>query len=117
MLDTEVSQFGIRSLIVQPGGTQSAWSQIAMKNVKNNLKSNSPYAKLVDGVENLLANINLAASSKDLAEVFYRAATDAKPKFRYYYSFSDHMMVLITRNHPKIIRLGINKLVKRMLKK
>lgn len=117
VLDTEVKQFGIRSVIVQPGGTQSAWSEIAMKNVKDNLKPDSPYGKLVDGIGNLLGNINLSATSKDLAEVFYQAATDARPKFRYYYSLSDRMMVWVTRNHPRITRFGMNQFVKSVLKK
>ncbi|MFQ7234596.1 MAG: SDR family NAD(P)-dependent oxidoreductase [Enterococcus hulanensis] len=117
VLDTEVSQFGIRSVIVQPGGTQSAWSEIAMKNAKENLKPDSPYKKLVEGIGNMLNNINLGATSKELAEIFYQAATDAKPKFRYYYSLRDRMMVWTARNHPRITHFGMNQLVKGLLKK
>ncbi|MGL4248844.1 MAG: SDR family NAD(P)-dependent oxidoreductase, partial [Lactococcus garvieae] len=32
VLDTEVKAFGIRSIVVQPGGTASNWSTIAMEN-------------------------------------------------------------------------------------
>lgn len=34
VLDLEVSQFGIRSVCVQPGGTQSSWGNIALENLK-----------------------------------------------------------------------------------
>lgn len=117
VLDTEIRQFGLRSVIVQPGGTQSAWSEIAMKKAKDNLKPDSPYEKLADGIENMLNNINLNATAKDLARLFYKAATDENPKFRYYHSFGDHMMVWTARNHPRITRFGLNLLVKNLLKK
>ncbi|BAP85188.1 short-chain dehydrogenase [Paucilactobacillus hokkaidonensis JCM 18461] len=47
-LDTEVQQFGIRSVIVQPGGTQSSWSKITMDNVRKNLKPDSAYLPFVN---------------------------------------------------------------------
>jgi short-subunit dehydrogenase len=50
VLDVEVKPLGIRSIIVQPGGTKSAWGDIAMDNAEKNLKANSPYKKLADGL-------------------------------------------------------------------
>ena len=43
VLDLEVAQFGIRSVCVQPGGTQSSWGNIALENSKKNMSSNSAY--------------------------------------------------------------------------
>jgi short-subunit dehydrogenase len=63
-LDIEIAPFGVRSLIIQPGGTQSAWSEIAMGNAKKNLKENSVYAVMVNNVAALLtANENMIGST------------------------------------------------------
>ncbi|KRM12630.1 short-chain dehydrogenase [Paucilactobacillus suebicus DSM 5007 = KCTC 3549] len=117
-LDTEVSQFGIRSVIVEPGGTQSSWMEIAMANAKKNLKEDSPYAKIVDNTTRLFTRMGNSsnATSDDLAEVFYKAATDPKPKYRYYHSIGDHLVGHIARVHQHLFKgvmtYAINKLDK-----
>lgn len=105
-LDTEIRQFGVRSIIVEPGGTESAWSEIAMKNARANLKPASPYEKLVDATESLLGGMSsmAGATSAQLAEVFYRAATDLRPKYRYYHSLGDHLVGHIARAHQRLFK-------------
>lgn len=112
VLDSEVHRFGIRSVVVQPGLTKSEWSQIALNNARKNLLDNSPYSDLVDKLENLFGKINTGATSEELAKVFYQAATDVRPKRRYYHSMIDHGMVMVARSMPNTYRVVLNKLIK-----
>jgi len=112
VLDQEVKQFGIRSVIVQPGMTKSEWSKIAFENARKNLTEDSPYEELTDKAEDLFSKLNGGATSEDLAKVFYQAATDVKPKRRYYHSITDHSMVLVARMMPNTYRVVLNKLMK-----
>ncbi|GAX01320.1 hypothetical protein C5L25_000973 [Secundilactobacillus silagei JCM 19001] len=104
VLDTEIRQFGLRSVVVEPGGTQSSWSDIAMGSIEKNVVPDTPYRSLIDGTLSVIQRVgsHSAATSADLAKVFYRAATDHKPKRRYYFSFSDRMMSRLARVHPGI---------------
>jgi len=112
VLDQEVKQFGIRSVIVQPGMTKSEWSKIAFANAKKNLADNSPYTGLLNKTESLFSQITGSATSEELAQVFYKAATDIKPKRRYYHSLADHGMVLVARAMPNTYRAVLSKLMK-----
>lgn len=118
VLDLEVKQFGIRSIVVQPGGTKSDWSSIALGNVDKNLSANSPYKKLVQGTKGLFTRLESrgGATSEDLAKVFYKAATDANPKRRYFNSFGDHMFVATARHFPRIYRSITTRMVNRLEK-
>src|SRR5699024_11825211 len=61
------------------------WSTIAMENAEKNLHPDSPYQPLVQTVRAALSgNFGSSATSADLAQVFYKAATDNKAKSRYY---------------------------------
>ncbi|MQS77482.1 SDR family NAD(P)-dependent oxidoreductase, partial [Lactobacillus halodurans] len=112
VLDSEVHRFGIRSVVVQPGLTKSEWSTIALNNARKNLLDNSPYSDLVDKLENMFGKINTGATSEELAKVFYQAATDVRPKRRYYHSIVDHGMVVIARSMPNTYRAVLNRLMK-----
>jgi len=112
VLDSEVKQFGIRSVIVQPGVTKSSWGKIAFENARKNLTKDSAYEKLVTSTSNFLERSSSGATSVDLAKVFYRAATDIKPKQRYFNSTSDRLAVYMARNHPKIWRSIIDRAIK-----
>jgi len=112
VLDQEVKQFGIRSVIVQPGMTKSEWSKIAFENAKKNLTEDSPYTELTDKAEDLFSKISGSATSEQLAVLFYKAATDVKPKRRYYHSISDHGLVLMARVMPNTYRAALNFIMK-----
>ena len=115
VLDTEVRAFGIRSIVVQPGGTASNWSSIAMENAEKNLQKDSPYQPLVQTVRAALTeNFGSSATSADLAQVFYKAATDKKAKSRYYYSFTDRLIVHAARAYPKLYIKVFNAALKHM---
>ncbi|WP_125588975.1 SDR family NAD(P)-dependent oxidoreductase [Companilactobacillus jidongensis] len=112
VLDLEVKPFGIRSVVVQPGGTESEWSQVAVDNARKNLAENSPYEPLVDKLSGLLTGQGFSATSEDLAKVFYRAATDLKPKRRYFNSFTDHAVVAFGRAMPGLYKKVVTRIIK-----
>lgn len=112
VLDTEVRKFGVRSVVVQPGLTKSEWSKIAFENARENLFDDSPYEDLIDKVEHLFGMLGSGATSRDLAKVFYQAATDIHPKRRYFNSVMDHGMVMIARTMPNTYRTVLHRLMK-----
>jgi len=113
VLDTEVAPFGIRSVCVNPGSTESDWRVIALDNVRKNLLPDSPYGGLVDKVDKAFSKLTQSATSEDLARVFYKAATDGKPQLRYWNSLGDRLMVRVAKTHPNLWRRGIDKILKR----
>lgn len=118
VLDTEIRQFGVHSIVIQPGGTASAWAQIAMDNAKKNLHDNSPYKTLVTAVSNLLTgNRMTGATSEQLAQLFYLAANASNPKRRYFHAGGDHLAVWVARNHPKTFKFALDKFVGRLIKR
>lgn len=117
-LDSEVRQFGIRSVIVEPGGTASSWSEIAMNNAQANLRENSPYAKLTEAMVTLFNQMNSSthATSADLARVFYQAATDTIPRHRYFYSLGDRLLGHFSRAHQATFHSLLNVVTNQLLK-
>lgn len=115
VLDSEVQQFGIRSVVVAPGGTDTEWGNVAFENAKENLEENSPYQALTDKMENVLNGIGnhavTSASAQDLAALFYKAATDNKPKRRYFNSITDHAAVVFARTLPGVYRSILSRFV------
>lgn len=112
VLDLEVKRFGIRSVVVQPGGTKTEWESTALNNARKNLAENSPYEPLVNKVEKVFDLTGFNTSANDLAKVFYKAATDKRPKRRYYHSISDHAVVKIARTMPNLYHAVMSKLTK-----
>ncbi|MDR1432555.1 MAG: SDR family NAD(P)-dependent oxidoreductase [Propionibacteriaceae bacterium] len=115
-LDAEVRSFGVRSTVVQPGGTQSEWSEIALSTAKQNTAPDSVYLPLAEAIDRLLSGQSASATSADLAEVFYRAATADHPKRRYLHSAGDRMAVWIARCLPNLYRSGIRLAIRRLIK-
>ena len=109
-LDLEVRQFGIRSIIVQPGGTRTEWGDVTLEKIKENLAPESPYEQLVSGVEKMMGSQpdGAGATAEDLAKIFYKAATDKRPKLRYFYSFGDKLFTKVARYFPKTYRAVLN---------
>lgn len=117
-LDTEVSQFGVRSVIVQPGGTVSDWGKIAFDNALKNSSEDSAYRPMIDMMASAFTGgFGPGASSADLAKDFYKAATDEKPKLRYFHSMGDRAVVRLGKSHPvlykRILKIVLNRLGKR----
>ncbi|MDR3191081.1 MAG: SDR family NAD(P)-dependent oxidoreductase [Lactobacillaceae bacterium] len=116
VLDLEVEKFGIRSVVVQPGGTQSEWAKTSMANAAKNLNANSPYTNLVTSMTKMLTSGEPKVTAADLAEVFYKAATDRKPKRRYFHSLGDRLVVMIGRRNPRTWRTGLKFVMNRFMK-
>ncbi len=106
VLDSEIRQFGLRSVIVQPGGTRTGWQDIAYDRTDKNTSDESPYKTLVDAVASIMNGVKLSASADDLAKVFYKAATDNKPRRRYYNSFANHMYSWTARVFPGLMGMA-----------
>jgi len=117
VLDTEIRQFGLRSVVVAPGGTESSWAEIALKNVTKNLKEESPYQPMVDATMQLMdrAVTTSSATALDLAKIFYRAATDRLPHRRYYYSVADRLVSHFARAHAGAFHQVVNLAVKHFI--
>ena len=118
-LDLEVAQFGICSVIIQPGGTQSSWGAIAFANAQKNLAPDSPYQKMVAAMSSAMGDGGKSfggPTSHDLALDFYRAATDRKPKLRYFHSAGDRLLVHVAKAHPNLYKTGLKALMKHLLK-
>lgn len=86
-LRIELKPFGIDVVIVEPGGIQTEWGDIAMENL-NKVSGNGPYAPLVNKV------ISASGKNKDkltevsvLGEEIAKAASTKKPKTRYLKGF------------------------------
>lgn len=57
-----------------------------------------------------------SATSQDLAQLFYRAATDRRPKRRYYHSVFDRFVVREARHHLNAYGTMMNLAVRRIVK-
>lgn len=116
VLDLEVRPFGVRSIIVQPGGTQTDWGQIALQNAEENVKAGSPYSGLVTVIRGLFSGNSSISSApaEDLAKLFFRAATDPKPRYAYFHSYGDRIMASLARKHPKLWIRIVGSLLSRM---
>ncbi|MFD1485433.1 SDR family NAD(P)-dependent oxidoreductase [Lacticaseibacillus baoqingensis] len=103
-LDTEIRQFGLRSIVVEPGGTESNWSTIAMQHAQANLHPDSPYQALTTGFLTVFERFlgTSSATSADLAAVFYQAATAKRPHRRYFNACSDRLVARFARVHPEM---------------
>lgn len=114
-LDLEGAAFGIRSLIIQPGSTVSNWREISRGNARSNLNPNSVYQELTAKTDKALNNRPQTATSQDLARLFYKAATDSKPKLRYFNNFADHSMVFVARTFPTLWRNIVQRILRKTL--
>lgn len=114
VLDSESRRFGIRSIIIQPGTTRSNWSKVAFSNGFKNLRKNSPYQKEARRFIDVFGQLSQTSptTAQDLAQIFYQAATDPHPKYRYYNSLMDHALVSFTRHFPRSYRAILNQVFK-----
>ncbi len=117
VLDSEIRRFGLRSVIIQPGGTQTGWQAIAYDRTDKNTSDDSPYKQLVDAVASVMNGVKIPASADDLAQVFYKAAADRKPKRRYYNSFGNHMYSWAARVFPGIMGMAAVTVINQKMKR
>jgi NAD(P)-dependent dehydrogenase (short-subunit alcohol dehydrogenase family) len=116
VLDLEVMPFGVRSVVVQPGNTQSEWVGVMLENALTNLRPESPYSPLVKSLTASMDAMKGYATSEDLARVFYKAATSANVGLRYFYSLGDRAMARFARVHPLLFKAGVIYMMKQAKK-
>jgi short-subunit dehydrogenase len=85
-LRMEVKQFGIDVIVIEPGGIDSEWGDIAMGNALKVTKDEA-YKKIVQNVQKALDSAkkmkNKNAKPEIIADLIYKAITANKPKTRY----------------------------------
>jgi NAD(P)-dependent dehydrogenase (short-subunit alcohol dehydrogenase family) len=81
-LRNEVRPFGIDVIVVQPGGTKTEWTGIAIEAMRAT-SGNGPYAPIVAGAANLFNADMGAATAKEVANVIVHALVVRRPKARY----------------------------------
>ncbi len=85
-LRMEVKPFGIDVIVIEPGGVQSEWGDIAIDNMIK-VSADTAYRKLIDGavrmMDKMKANKKAAAPPGLIAELIHKAITAAEPGTRY----------------------------------
>ncbi|KAA2243623.1 SDR family NAD(P)-dependent oxidoreductase [Chitinophaga agrisoli] len=113
-LRNEVKQFGIDVIVIEPGGVQSEWGNIAVDNLLK-VSGHSVYRPMADRFVAMgKAAAEKGVSPMVIARLVQKAITDAKPKTRYaagYMAdgmlfmnkvFSDKMMDGMVRSQFKV---------------
>jgi len=85
-LRMEVRPFGIDVIVIEPGGIQSEWGDIATNNMIK-VSAGTAYKTLIDGAvrmtEKMKANKKAAAPPGLIADLIHKAVTAAEPGTRY----------------------------------
>lgn len=81
-LRNELRPFGISVVVIEPAGTVTEWTGVALDNARN-VSGSGPYATILHGAEAMFASERGQQSADDCASVIVHAATVAKPKARY----------------------------------
>jgi NAD(P)-dependent dehydrogenase (short-subunit alcohol dehydrogenase family) len=85
-LRMEVRSFGIDVIVIEPGGIQSEWGDIAINNMIK-LSADTAYQRLIDGAvrmtEKMKTNKKAAAPPSLIAELILKAIIAAEPRARY----------------------------------
>ncbi|HEY0238728.1 MAG TPA: oxidoreductase [Friedmanniella sp.] len=81
----ELQQFGIDVVVIEPGGTQTEWAQIAVDHIRTN-SGDGPYAPQAEAVARSLVSERERArhaTPSHVADTIVRTATVRRPKTRY----------------------------------
>jgi NAD(P)-dependent dehydrogenase (short-subunit alcohol dehydrogenase family) len=81
-LRNELRPFGIDVVLIEPAGTATEWTGVALDNARN-VSGSGPYATILDGAAAMFTSEQGQQSADDCATVIVHAATVAKPKARY----------------------------------
>jgi NAD(P)-dependent dehydrogenase (short-subunit alcohol dehydrogenase family) len=100
-LRTEVAPFGVRVVVVEPGGIKTEWSGIAMQTAR----AASGAGAYADGIEKMAAAMDgpvadRASEPDVVAEAIERAITARRPKTRYAVGFLAKPSVIARRILP-----------------
>jgi len=78
----ETKQFGIDVIIIEPGGVETEWSDIALNSAMEHSGS-SVYSETAKGLQKLFGTFKKQASPKVITKVVVKALRTKKPKARY----------------------------------
>lgn len=96
-LRLEVKQFGIDVVVVEPGGIETEWGNIAMEGLKK-VSGHGPYAEFVNQVVGAMDTGGSKLSPVDLlGNEIAKAATVNKPKTRYLKGYMAKPLVTLRR--------------------
>jgi NAD(P)-dependent dehydrogenase (short-subunit alcohol dehydrogenase family) len=112
-LRVEVTEFGIKVVIIEPGTIRSEWADIAAAQLEAT-SANTPYArqaKLVAAGLRAAERLFIAAGPEVVAEVIGKAVQDPRPRTRYTAGGGARAFLLAERILPdrgfdRIIQLG-----------
>ncbi|MNM80000.1 putative oxidoreductase [compost metagenome] len=115
-LRNELKPFGIDVIIIEPGGTDTGWQEVANETMKKSTPQNSAYRKLVEQFA-AMSSDNYATSPNNIADLILKSIKDKKPKTRYQPSMKETMIVLAARKLPyKLFDRVIEGQMRRMMK-
>ncbi len=96
-LRVELKQFGIDVVVVEPGGIQTEWGDIAMDGLKK-ISGEGPYADMVSKVVGgLEASKDKLTAVEVLGKEIAKAASENKPKTRYLKGYMAKPLVTLRR--------------------
>jgi short-subunit dehydrogenase len=93
-LRNELRPFGIDVVLIEPAGTATEWTGVALDNARN-VSGSGPYATILDGAAAMFTSEQGQQSADDCATVIVHAATVAKPKARYATSPAAHVILFL----------------------
>ena len=93
-LRNELRPFGIDVVLIEPAGTASEWTGVALDNARK-VSGSGPYTTILDGAAALFKSEQGQQTADDCARVIVHAATVAKPKARYATSQAAHVILFL----------------------
>jgi len=93
-LRNELRPFGIAVVVIEPAGTKTQWTGVALDNARK-VSGSGPYATILDGAAALFTSQQGQQSADDCATVIVHAATVEKPKARYATSRPARVILLL----------------------
>ena len=93
-LRNELRPFGIDVVLIEPAGTVTEWTAVALDNARK-VSVSGPYATILDGAAAMFTSEQGQQSADDCAGVVVHAATVAKPKARYATSPAAHIILFL----------------------
>jgi len=91
-LRIETSQFGIRTVVVEPGSIRTEWGRIAADTLRETATSTGAYAGIADGVAKTLAassqtNARNTSAPDVIGKTIVKIANSRRPRTRYRVGF------------------------------
>ncbi|KRN28868.1 short chain dehydrogenase [Lactobacillus selangorensis] len=104
-LRLELKPFGVKVIIIEPGGTSTNWQQVENEHMLKATPKDSVYRPLVQAFANLSssqagAESRIFVSPERVAQLIYKVTTLKHPKTRYQVTLIDKLAVHLFRQLP-----------------